>query len=282
MTTVIDLQMLPAPDLVEPINIESIYQAILSGYIALNPQFTAAVETDPMVKLMEYVAYREAAMRARINDAARSNYLAFADGADLDHLAAWPAGIERMPGESRERFAYRVQLSQVSLAGTGFREKYILSALGVSTEIVAADARRAAAGGVLVIVWIKDTLTSEEKAAVLSDVEALFASDTGRPLGVPITVKAAQPVPVNLVATVWREPSIPADAAITLQSTLASAINSYASLGRDIPPSWISSRLHVTGIAKVILPAEFSGISVGEDEYAVAGNIQIIDGGVVW
>lgn len=282
MTTVIDLQMLPAPDLVEPIDIEAIYQEILANYIALNPDFTAAVETDPMVKLMEYVAYREAGLRARINDAARSNYLAFADGTDLDHLAAWPAGITRLDGETRERFAYRVQLRQAGMAGTGLRERYIEAALGISLDVVAADARRAATGGVLVIVWINDALSANAQAALIAQIESFFAADTGAPLGIPLTVSAAVPRAVNLTATVWREPSAPADTATTLESTLASAIRDYAKLGRDIPPSWIDARLHVTGIAKVSLPDEFTGISVGDDEYAVPGTIQIIDAGVVW
>lgn len=281
MTTVIDLQMLPAPDLVEPINIESIYQEILAEYIALNPNFTAAVETDPMVKLMEYVAYREAGLRARINDVARSNYLAFADGADLDHLAAWPAGITRLAGEPRARFAYRVQLRQAAMAGTGFRERYIESALGISLDVVAADAR-STGGAIQIVVWLSDALTVAEKLALLDQISAFFASDTGAPLGIPVAVKAATPRAVDLTATVWREPTAAADVASTLESTLATAINDYAKLGRDIPPSWIDARLHVTGIAKVSLPADFTGIAVGDDEYAVPGMIQIIDAGVVW
>lgn len=282
MTTVIDLQMLPPPDLVEPINIESIYQDILSNYIALNPDFTAIVETDPMIKLMEYVAYREASLRARINDAARSNYLAFADGTDLDHLAAWPAGIERLDGEPRDRFAYRVQLRQAALAGSGLRERYIESALSISLDVVAADARHSGDVGVHVVVWINDALIPDEKAALIDQIQAFFASDTGAPLGVPVFVKAAVPVSVNVTATVWREPTAPADTAATLESTLAEAIRDYAKLGRDIPPSWIDARLHITGIAKVSLPAEFTGISIGADEYAVPGTIQVIDAGVVW
>ena len=85
----IDLSQLPAPEVVEPLDFESIYQDLLATFRALmGDGWTAPLESDPVVKLLELCAYREVQLRARINDAARSVLLAYAVGADLEQLAA--------------------------------------------------------------------------------------------------------------------------------------------------------------------------------------------------
>ena len=48
--------------------------------------FTALVESDPAWTILEVAAYRELLLRQRINDASRAVMLAFATGADLEHL----------------------------------------------------------------------------------------------------------------------------------------------------------------------------------------------------
>jgi phage-related baseplate assembly protein len=82
---VIDLSQLPAPEVVEPLDFEVIYQDLLATFRALMGEgWTAPLESDPVVKLLELAAYREVQLRARINDAARAVLLAYAVGADLE------------------------------------------------------------------------------------------------------------------------------------------------------------------------------------------------------
>lgn len=50
--------------------------------------WTASLESDPVTKLLEVASYIKLGNRARVNDAAKSQLLAYAIGADLDHLAA--------------------------------------------------------------------------------------------------------------------------------------------------------------------------------------------------
>ena len=88
MTQRIDLSRIAPPEVVESLDFEAIYQEMMDEFRRIYPDWTAALESDPVVKLLEVAAYREMLMRARINDAARAVMLAYAGGSDLEHLAA--------------------------------------------------------------------------------------------------------------------------------------------------------------------------------------------------
>jgi len=96
--TGVDLSRLPAPDAVELLDFETIFAAASAQFQALctavGLPFDATVESDPVVKLLQLFCYRELALRQRVNDTARAVMVAFATGADLDHLAAL-FGVER-------------------------------------------------------------------------------------------------------------------------------------------------------------------------------------------
>ncbi len=98
------LTSLPAPDVIQPLDYETILASIKADYIAANPSFTADVESDPVVKMMETCAYRELGVRQRVNDAARALLLADSSGTDLDHLAfTYYQGLTRLlvdPGDA--------------------------------------------------------------------------------------------------------------------------------------------------------------------------------------
>ncbi len=62
--------------------------------VSRDESFTALVESDPAIKILEVAAWRELLLRERINEAARSNLLKFASGEELDNLAEF-YGVER-------------------------------------------------------------------------------------------------------------------------------------------------------------------------------------------
>ena len=95
MSTAIDLSQLPAPTVVETLDYESVLAALQADFTARYPAFTAALESEPVLKLLEVAAWRELIVRGRVNDAARACMLAYALGSDLDHLAAL-YGVQRL------------------------------------------------------------------------------------------------------------------------------------------------------------------------------------------
>ena len=87
-TSAIDLSKLPSPDVVETLDFDSIRDAMIEDLITRDPDFTALLPSDPAYKIIEVAAYRELLLRSRINTASQAVMLAFAQGSNLDHLAA--------------------------------------------------------------------------------------------------------------------------------------------------------------------------------------------------
>jgi phage tail P2-like protein len=96
--TAVDLSRLPAPDIIEDLDFET----ILAGAVAQMRDEMAKSgltfetrDSDPATKLLQVFAYYAQMLRQRINDAARAVMPAYAVKADLDHIAAL-FGITRL------------------------------------------------------------------------------------------------------------------------------------------------------------------------------------------
>lgn len=90
----IDLSQLPAPDVVETLDFETILAERKATLVSLYPEEqqdavarTLALESEPLVKYLEENAYREVIWRQRVNDAAKGCTLAYASNNDLDVMA---------------------------------------------------------------------------------------------------------------------------------------------------------------------------------------------------
>ncbi len=146
----IDLSLLPPPDVVESVDFEELYQETLGIFREfMKDQWTAALESDPVVKLMEVMAYREMLTRARVNAAAKASLLAFAKGNDLVNRAAdygvekltiRPADPDAVPPveavmEGDEALRYRTRLSLEALSVAGSSGAYEYHGLSASAEL---------------------------------------------------------------------------------------------------------------------------------------------------
>jgi phage-related baseplate assembly protein len=110
----INLAQLPPPQLIDLLDFERVL-AELKDFVRLKLTEegstlldTLNLESDPIVKILKVVAYRETLLRALINDKAKAVLLAFAIGTDLDHIGAL-FGVARMVEggvtEDDERFS---------------------------------------------------------------------------------------------------------------------------------------------------------------------------------
>ncbi len=153
----IDLSRLPPPDVVETLDYESIRAAMVADFSARWPAYTAALESDPVIKLIEVAAYRELLLRGRINDAARAGMLACAAGGDLDNLAARYATTRRA-GESDEMLRERAQIGFHQVAAAGSLDRYRWHAFDAHPDVVQVDAWRMAHGQVGVSVLARETV----------------------------------------------------------------------------------------------------------------------------
>ena len=105
----IDLSLLPAPDVVEELDYETLFEERKATLLSLYDESereavarTLALESEPIVKLLQENAYREVILRQRVNEAARANMLAYATGADLDQIGG-NYNVERLQTTRRFR-----------------------------------------------------------------------------------------------------------------------------------------------------------------------------------
>lgn len=283
--TTIDLATLPAPDIADPLDFETILAERKARLIALTPAAdrdattaTLALESEPITILLQESAYRELVLRARINDAARANLIAYATGADLDQLGAF-YNLARLAGETDYRYRLRLQLRIAAMAGNGTDEHYRLTALSASLAVVDAAVISTKPGSVDVAIWVAE---GADQLATLGLATAAINAADARMLGVTISTHIARPRALNITGRIWREPSAPVDLASTLAEALPATIQAYASLGRDMALSWVSARLHVAGVSRVELITPAADITLGNDEYITAGTITLTDMGVAW
>lgn len=283
MSSVIDLSMLPPPDVIEHLDFEQINAAHVADLVSRLPEVADVMqfESEPLVKQIEAFSYRELLLRARINQAARANLLAFAGDADLDHKGAF-YNLLRMSGEDDERYRYRIQLRIASLAGNGTAEQYKLIAMSASSNVRDVGVNQPYPGTVGIVLWLHDITL---QVATLAAVHAALNADNARPLGIPIIVAAARPLAIDVTAVLWRQASAPLDLANCIAIAFPAQLAGYASLGRSVPLSWITAVLHQQGISRVEFPRVHQGAPalntvLAYDQYAVPGLISITDGGI--
>lgn len=277
----IDLATLPSPQVIEPLDFEQIYADLKADILARDPELAEVLqlESDPLVKLLQACAYRELLYRARVNDAARAHLLAFATGADLDHLAA-QYGVERQAGETDERLRARLQLRIAALAAQGTREHYEFHALTASPLVRAVRASQQTPGSVLVMLWVSDQAQAQ---AVRQLVSEAINADNARMLGVPVNVAVAVPRAIDITARITRTRNAPAGLLQQLQARLQADFAGMDSLEGSVARSYITTLLHVDGVHAVdypdnTRPAPITPIAAGE--FPALGAVDLIDAGV--
>lgn len=267
--SIVDLSALPAPDVLEGLDFEDTYDEALGnfrGYMGDN--WSAPLESDPVVKLLEVAAYLKVGNRARVNDAGKALLLAHAIGSDLDHLGAnfnlkrlviQAEDLSAVPPvpevkEQDDPFRERIQLAFEGLTTAGPRASYILHARNASGLVMDATAESPAPCYVTVTV-----LSSEGKgvasAELLATVKAALSDEDVRPVCDRVTVQSAQIIDYRIDAILHMAGAGPEGDASLAEATsrLAKWINPRKRLGVEVARSAVDAQLHVAGVARVEL-----------------------------
>ncbi|PKP99613.1 MAG: baseplate assembly protein [Alphaproteobacteria bacterium HGW-Alphaproteobacteria-13] len=278
--TAIDLSRLPAPQVVGQIDYAAILADLRADMLARYPGFSAAVESDPVQKLLEVAAYREMMLRAEFNARAQGCLVAFATGGDLDNLGAL-LGAARLliqPGdplngiaaayESDADFRRRIILAPEGYSVAGPAGAYVFHALSADGEVLDASATSPSPGEVVVTVLARGG-DGTASPALLTAVETAVSAEDVRPLTDHVTVQAATIVPYAIEAVI--ETFAGPDSLIVLaeaEARLAATIAASRRLGRDIVRSGIFAALHVEGVSQVTLTSPAADVALDRTEAA--------------
>lgn len=292
---IIDLSQLPEPEVIENLDFETIYQELLGDFReAMAGEWTAEVESDPVLKLLQLAAYRELLLRARINDAARAVMLAYASGADLDQIGAGfnvqrllirPAQPEAVPPveaqyESDKSLRNRIQLAFEQLSVAGPRNAYIAHALGADGRVADAFATSPAPCEVLISVLGVEG-NGQAPEAVLQAVRLALNAEDVRPVADRVTVRSAGIVPYQVKAQLYLFPGPEAELIrAAAEASLRDYISAQRRLGRDIRRSALFATLHVEGVQRVELQEPAADVVLDETQAAYCTGYAITLGGV--
>lgn len=277
----IDLTQLPAPEVVELLDYETLYQEHLAQFReAMGDGWNANLESEPVVKALETGAYREMLLRARINDAARGVMLAFAKGADLDQIGAnyavtrlliKAANNTTSPPtaavyESDTDYRNRIQLSLEGYTTAGSTGSYIFH--GLSADGNVRDIQPISPAPTQVTVYVLSRLgTGLASAELLQTVTAALNAEKVRPLTDKVTVLSANIVDYRVEAelTLYDGP----DSDVVLSAAYA-AVEDYAAsvkrIGYDVALSGLFQALHQAGVQSVKLLQPTASVILGDGE----------------
>lgn len=261
-------------NILEVLNYEDINKRLQADFVALMPEDqrldwgnTLLLESEPITKLVELIAYLEVILRNRVNAAARANLLAFATDKDLDRLADF-YGVVRFDNESdgkfKERIVARIQGS--STAGPLAHYRYhAMNASPLVDEVVITSPR---AGEVLIVVLSRtdaETATTAVKNKVMQD-DVKVLTDF-------VSVEQATPKVIDIHAKIRLKSQNPAHIA-TITDDIK-ALFGKASLGQSISLSAIIARLHNDDVVAVELIAPTNDISIKNNEIPQIGVLNL-------
>ena len=274
--TQIDIDNLPAPEVVEALDFEALLAAAVADLTSRFPAIAGVIglESEPARKLLETDAYMETLLRARINDAARSQLLAYAAGGDLDHLAAF-YDVTRLVDEDDDRLRARVILAISGRSTGGTAERYRYVAMSASLDVRDAIVWRGPLSPVVnVAIYSADT-GGAASAALLSTVESALNDEAVRMVNDTIAVRSAVSATVNIAADVWLLPSADLSVFSGLEAALRAAFDAEGGLGFDLTQSWITARLMRAGVQRVSITAPVADVAVEEYEAVAIGTVSL-------
>ncbi len=186
--TAIDLSQIPAPDVIDPLDYETIYAEMLAKLREFVPDFDDSIESDPAVRVLQVAAYFRLLDRQEKNEDARGVMLAYAQGGDLDQIGA-NLGVTRLvlipadeeagtPAvmESDEDLRYRITLAPEGYSVAGPRGAYLFYALSADAAVADASANSPAPDDIRQIALDILTAHSADPALVSDMTDALDAA----------------------------------------------------------------------------------------------------------
>ncbi len=293
--TQVNLSQLTPPDVVEVLDYEAVFAAMLTDLQSRDPIFSALVESDPAYKILEAAAYREVLLRQRINDAAKAVMLAQATGADLDQIGA-TYGVGRLtvdPGdptavppvapvlESDIDFRERILLSLEGYTTAGSVGAYQFHALSADGDVKdVAVANPPLVPGQVDVAILSRTDNGAANAELIDLVDEALNAETVRPLCDTVIVQSAEIVNYAITAVLTLYPG--AGQETVLEASIAAA-QAYAadmhSIGRDITRSGVFAALHQPGVQNVTLTSPAADVVIGWKQAAWCTAINVTIGG---
>lgn len=296
-TTPIDLSQLPAPDIVDELDYETILAEKKARLISLYPkeqqtEIAAALEleSEPMVKVLQEGAYEKMLLLALVNEKARGMLLAYARRTTLEHLAALfdvdrllisagdpDKGIDPVY-EDDDSLRERVQLAPRGFSVAGPTDAYVFHARAADGRVKAATAYSPTPCVMIVTVLSRegDGTASEELIDIVKK-----ALEKKRPQADEVIVQSAQIVRYAIHATLrFFDGPDRAVALAEAQKKTKQFADTMHRPGSEITKDGLYASMRVAGVQKVLLDTPADGVPIAIDQAPYCTGVELKDGGV--
>ncbi|MBS9529965.1 baseplate J/gp47 family protein [Wolbachia endosymbiont of Rhagoletis cerasi] len=257
------------PNIIEPLNFEEIFARMKEELVKRDASFTALVESDPAMKVLEVAAWRELLLRQRINEAVKNNLLKFARGEDLDNLAEF-YGVEREKGEDDERFRKRIKAKIFGWSTGGNYRYYALSA---DTRVKDALVESPVPGKVQIsILSTQLSTTGIPPKELLEIVRNQLNKEDVRILTDTIEVVSCNITEIDIHSRMSISSVISKE---EIKEQFIKKFEASRRLGWSVTRSWIIANLFVEGVENVELIEPREDVIVAGNECAALRNLKI-------
>ena len=300
---VIDLSQLPAPEVIEVPDFETMLAERKEALIALYPaeeqaavRRVLALESDPIVKTLQENTYREILLRQRINEAAQAVMVAYALGSDLDQLAAnhnvqrltvTPADPDAVPPvdavmETDDALRVRVPEAFEGLSVAGPTAAYEFHAKSADGRVQDVSATSPSPASVLITVLSREG-NGEAPADLLATVNTALNAESVRPVADRVTVQGATIQDYSVKAKLHLFDGVAASPCLeAANAQLAAYLIEQKKLGRSVRRESYGAVLRVPGVdwvemiepaADIILDRTAAGNCTGTDISVAADEV---------
>ncbi|WP_341822751.1 baseplate J/gp47 family protein [Wolbachia endosymbiont (group A) of Clivina fossor] len=256
-------------NIIEPLNFEEILSRMREELVKRDASFTAFVESDPAIKILEVAAWRELLLRERINEAVKSNLLKFATGEDLNNLAEF-YGVEREKEEEDERFRKRVKAKIKGWSTCGSKEYYRYHALSADSRVKDASVESPIPGKVQISILSTELSTLPEE--LLEIIRKQVTRNDIRVLTDTVTVIGCNIMEIDIHSRMSISPIISKK---EIKKQFIEKFELAKRLGWSVTRSWIIANLFVDGVENVELIEPREDVMVLGNECANLRNLKI-------
>ncbi len=290
--TAIDLSRLPAPDVIAPLDYETIYAEMLARLKMFLPDFDDSLESDPAVRVLQVAAYFRLQDRQKANDDAIGTMLAYATGADLDQIGA-RFGVQRLTiaeadaeagtaavMEEDDDFRFRITLAPEGYSTAGPEGAYLYYALSADSDVASATALSPNPAEVEIYI-LSRAEGGTASPELIAAVQAALTPDSVRPIGDRVSVQSATITEYAIVASLTTYDGPDASVVLaTAQAQIERFVAESRKIGRDITLSGINAALFVGGTQKVTVTSPVADIELDDTQAAICTGITLTHAGV--
>ncbi len=256
-------------NIIEPLNFEEIFSRMKEELISRDESFTALVESDSAMKVLEVAAWRELLLRQRINEAVKSNLLKFATGEDLDNLAEF-YGVERQKEEDDERFRKIIKAKIIGWSTGGSKEHYRYHALSADSRVKDALVESPIPGKGQVSILSTELSTLQEE--LLEIVKNQLNREDVRILTDTVEVVSCNMIEIDIHSKISiKRPDI----IETMKKKFIEKFGTTKRLGWKVTRSWIIANLFMEGVENVELIEPREDIVVKGNECAFLKSLNV-------